>query len=503
VLAIAAASHWRHHVGPMNLPWSRLTCLAGLFLAACSGGGSSSDPIDDVPPELLACRARFDSPFQFAEVALRSSQNLGSRRIADRTGTERHARLHPDGNTVVFSRERSNADPNSRELIVAVIDGSNPELRLTQNNVLDDEPCWSPDGSRILFASERSGPKSLWLVDPDGSNSQAFLTPPAGESDGEPDWCRATDRVVWSRSDATGHHTLWVANGSGSGIMPLSDGGILSGSDTGDFAPAFSADGTKVAFVRRASAVLSSLCIVELATGDVAVRLLPAGQVGTPRWSPAMDRLFFGLAEPTAGRQTMRLAVAPVGPGAPTLVWPDERWELTGLDVLPGLSSPPAALAPRTLDVGNAEIQLAAGSGVFGERQQLTTADGDEFAIQTATFNQREVAGINCKFDLPVLRAEDVLELRVRVLARATRIGGDTALRVGIYNPVDERFDTAVELAPGATSLQEMSFSTSSLRHVTRQRQLRVEVIADIAPGERSELRIDLVEVVMVARDGN
>ncbi|HZN38412.1 MAG TPA: hypothetical protein VFD82_06390 [Planctomycetota bacterium] len=486
----------------MRLPWIHATCLAGLFLAACGGGGGSS-PIEAVPPELLACRARVDSPFQFAEVALRSSQNLGSSRIADRTGTERNARLHPDGNTVVFSRERSNHDPDSRELIVAVIDGSSAELRLTENNVLDDEPCWSPDGTRILFASERSGPKSLWLADRDGGNSQAFLAPPAGESDGEPDWCRATDRVVWSRSDAAGHHTLWLSNGSGSGVMPLSNGGVLSGADTGDFAPAFSADGTRVAFMRRTSAASSSLCIIELATGDVTVRLSPAGEVGTPRWSPAMDRLFFGLAEPAAGRQTKRLAVVPVGPGAPALVWPDERWELTGLDSMPGLASPPAAQAPRTLDVENAEIQLAAGSGVFGARQQLTSADGEEFRVQTATYNEQEIAAINCKFELPVLRAEDVLELRIRVLARAMRVGGNTALRVAIYNPVDERFDTAVELAPVSTTLQTMTFSTSSLRHVTRQRELRVEVIADIAPGERSELRVDLVEVVMVARDGS
>ena len=184
---------------PNPVTWTRLPCLAGLFLCACGGGGS--DPIDDVPPELLACRARFDSPFQFAEVALRSSQNLGRNRLADRTGTERHARLHPDGNTVVFSRERSNDDPDSRELIVAVIDGSRAELRLTENNVLDDEPCWSPDGARILFASQRSGPKSLWLVHREGGISQPFVTPPAGESDGEPDWCRATARVVWSRRD--------------------------------------------------------------------------------------------------------------------------------------------------------------------------------------------------------------------------------------------------------------------------------------------------------------
>src|SRR4030095_1202075 len=103
-------------VGPMNLPSCRVACLAGLFLTACGGGGGSSDPIGDVPPELLACRARFDTPSQFAEVALRSSQNLGSSRIADRTGTERHARLHQERNTVVFSRERRKHDPDRHQL---------------------------------------------------------------------------------------------------------------------------------------------------------------------------------------------------------------------------------------------------------------------------------------------------------------------------------------------------------------------------------------------------
>ncbi|HEX6812977.1 MAG TPA: hypothetical protein VF384_15235 [Planctomycetota bacterium] len=485
----------------MRNPRKLATCLAGPLLAACGGGGDS-DPIgENAPPELLACRARFDSPFQFAEVALRSSQNLGSNRLADRTGTERHARLHPDGNRVVFARERSNNDPDSRELFAAAIDGTFAELRLTENNVLDDEPCWSPDGAKILFASTRSGPKRLWLADPDGSNVAPFVTPPAGESDGEPDWCRTTDRVVWSRRDASGHHSLWLANGNGSGITPLTNGGAIGGADTGDTAPAFSADGTRVACVRR-GLTSSTLCIAELASGDVSVRLQPDGEVGTPRWSPAMDRIFFGLAEPDAGRQTMRLAVVPVGPGLPTLVWPDERWELVGLDLMPRLGIAPAAEAPLPLDIENAEIQLASGAGIIGSRQDLADADGDEVRVLTTTFQGQEIAAINCKFDLPVLRAEDVLELHVRVLARAMRIGGNTALRLSIYNPVDERFDTAVEMAPASTSLQTMRFSTSSLRHVTRERQLRVTVIADIAPGDPSELRIDLVEVLMVARAG-
>jgi hypothetical protein len=44
------------------------------------------------------------------------------------------------------------------------------------------------------------------------------------------------------------------------------------------------------------------------------------------------------------------------------------------------------------------------------------------------------------------------------------------------------------------------AFSRRRCDHVTRQRQLRVTVIGDVAPGARTELAVDLVEVVLVAK---
>ncbi|MEO6596266.1 MAG: hypothetical protein ABIP94_16075 [Planctomycetota bacterium] len=482
-----------------SLPLPTFACV---LLVACSNGGSKSTPLGaaSVPPELLACRARVDQPFTFAEIALRTARNLGTRRIADRSGAERAARVHPDGNTVVFSRERSNGDRDSRDLFLSSIDGSRAELRLTVNNALDDEPCWSPDGAHVLFASERAGPKSLWLIDAAGANTEVFLLPPNGAADGEADWCAATDRIVWSRRDANGRHGLWLAQGNGTGIVQLSDGGQTVGDGSGDRAPAFARDGSRVAFVRRTSATTASLCVVDVATGTVQVRLTPAGDVGTPRWSPAMDRLFFGLAEPGLGRATLRLASIALATGDPTLVWPDERWQLEGLDILPGLAASPSAGTPSMLDVERATVEIATGSGSFGTRRQLAAADADELVVYTATFQDREVAGINCRFDLPVATPEDVLELRVRAIAHTGRVSTHSQLRMSIYNPVDERFDTVVEFTPVTTAPQTMTFATSSLRHVTQEKQLRVTVIGDLEAGARSELRIDLVEVVLVPR---
>ena len=475
--------------------------LALLLLGACGSGGSST-PIGGaaVPPALLACRARVDSPFSFAEIALRSRQNLGGTRIADKAGRERHVRVHPDGNTVVFARERENGEPESRELFTATVDGARPELRLTQNVDFDDEPCWSPNGASILFASERSGVRSLWLCDADGGNARILRTPPAGSSEGEPDWCRATDRIVFSSRDGTGHHSLWLVQGDGSGLVPLTDGGAVTGLDSGDHHPAFAPDGGRVAFARRSAAGVSTLCLVDVATGTVVVRYQPAGEVALPRWTPAGDQLLFGLAEPTAGRATLRLASLPVAAGAPALLWPDERWQLEGVDVLPSFVATPNAQAPALLDVTKAQVQLAAGQVQSAARAQLASADGDEYAVFTETSDGHEVAGISCRFDLPVASPDDVLELRVRAIAHTDRVGGDTQLRMSIYNPVDQRFDTAVEVAPASTAAQTMTFSTTSLRHVTREKQLRVTVVGEVAAGARTTLHIDLVEVFLVQR---
>jgi dipeptidyl aminopeptidase/acylaminoacyl peptidase len=54
------------------------------------------------------------------------------------------------------------------DLLLIRSDGS--DLReLTNDLARDRTPCWSPDGRRILFASNRSGKYEAWTIRPDGS----------------------------------------------------------------------------------------------------------------------------------------------------------------------------------------------------------------------------------------------------------------------------------------------------------------------------------------------
>ena len=70
-------------------------------------------------------------------------------------------------------------DKNS-EVFMADLDGSN-EINLTANAAFDGWPLWSPDGTTIVFASNRSGPAltgQVWLMDADGSRPRQLSNGP-------------------------------------------------------------------------------------------------------------------------------------------------------------------------------------------------------------------------------------------------------------------------------------------------------------------------------------
>lgn len=493
----------------MRIQRRALRTLWPVLLAAaagCGGGGSGSGALSvQVTPQLLVGRARIDQPHRYAEIALRDLRNLGTDRVGDRAGPESGVDLHPDGVRVVFARERQTDDPDSRELFVSTIDGSAAELRLTVDTTRDDDPSWSPTGDRVLFASERDGARALWTCGATGDDPELFLPPPTGFRDDQPDWNAVTDRIVFRRRGPGGVGQLWLVAGNGANPTMLTDGGgIPAGSvDLGDGQPAFDDTGAYVLFVRRTAANRSNLCRVELATQAVTTMLTPTGEVSHPQFAPG-GRVLFGLAEPAAGRATLRLSTMPLAGGEPVLLWPDERWAVTSIEVVPWsetLAIVPT-VGPTRVDVRrDATFSVALASDAFGSVEQFEADDGNEYYLRTAPSGARQVAGLRAVMKLPVTDPLDVATYRFTARVRVTQGGGDSVLRLSLRNPFENRSDTVVELPVAGTTEQELTFLTSSLRHVARDGTITVNVIADLDADDRVEFWIDQIACDVVAYD--
>jgi Tol biopolymer transport system component len=78
--------------------------------------------------------------------------------VADGTVRVLDGRLSPDGQFVADSRN----DGGTQNIFVKNIDGK--ETRIDVGPGQNRNPIWSPDGSHLLFESDRTGTRSLWMV---------------------------------------------------------------------------------------------------------------------------------------------------------------------------------------------------------------------------------------------------------------------------------------------------------------------------------------------------
>ena len=92
-----------------------------ILLVACTSGGEGSEgtkgPIIGTGAlEIVSCQSNQKSPHTLTEVLHTSVQGLDPKTQASRTGQETNVRVHPDGNRIVFARQRKIRDGGRERL---------------------------------------------------------------------------------------------------------------------------------------------------------------------------------------------------------------------------------------------------------------------------------------------------------------------------------------------------------------------------------------------------
>jgi len=152
----------------------------------------------------------------------------------------------PDGSRIVFQSNRT----GRWELFVMRADGT--DLRQLTNAAGDNvSPKWSPDGRHIVFAAERTpGDSEIYVMDADGSNVRA-LSPAPGD-DSHPAWSPDGIRVIFNSARDTPDPTAeWSRQWHDVYSVRADDGGDLrrhTACRTVCTYPSWSSDGKRIAY---------------------------------------------------------------------------------------------------------------------------------------------------------------------------------------------------------------------------------------------------------------
>jgi Tol biopolymer transport system component len=117
--------------------------------------------------------------------------------------------------------------------------------RTGQKIIWSTHPTFSPDGSKIVYASTQSGQSQIWTMNRDGSGLKRLTFPSDTAPDANaPNWSPDGQSIVFWSGYETLYGNIWIMNKDGSGRKQLTfDPGPISNDN-----PAWSADGQSIIF---------------------------------------------------------------------------------------------------------------------------------------------------------------------------------------------------------------------------------------------------------------
>lgn len=246
---------------------------AGIYFGFFNGGGSSS-----AGAATNGEIAWSGVPGRNADIYVMDRDAKHQRNITSSPWDEIWVDWSPDGSRIAFA---SNRDGNF-EIYLINPDGTGL-TRLTKTKSDNYQLAWSPDGSRIAFTSGRDGNENVYVMNADGTGQRRLTASTANDRD--PAWSPDGAKLLFT-SDRALQTDVYVMNVDGT------DQRDLTNNPAGDAEAVWSPDGKKIAFASNRGG--NGDIWVMSPDGSEAKQLTTDPKVDLgPGWSPDSKKIVF------------------------------------------------------------------------------------------------------------------------------------------------------------------------------------------------------------------
>jgi dipeptidyl aminopeptidase/acylaminoacyl peptidase len=338
------------------------------------------------------------------------------------------AQLSPDGRTVAYTEEvigqSAGGDGSThayRSALWLVDTDGGAQRQFTTGEARDRHPIWSPDGTRILFISDRGAapgaksprPKHLWVIASHGGEARRLTRaehqpadaawspnglqiaftgkPPAGAPP-------ASDvRVITRLKHKADGEGFW--DGRYKHIFLVSaEGGDAQQLTSGDFdhrEPAWSPDATRIAFVANRSADAdhtnaADVWVLTVSSGELRRLTASRGPVLAPAWSPDGSMIaYLGHENTVQSASNLTLWIVSADGSAPPRSVTSHFDRSLIHHVISDMRSHPAAGHPAWSADGRSIFVLVADGG----RTALASVNVEAGTVRLMTSRRREIYG--------------------------------------------------------------------------------------------------------------
>lgn len=258
-----------------------------------TGGDTESLSFDVVCEEALVNKIAYTNyTGTNKEIFLMDMDGSNSEQLTNGTDRLSYPNISPDGTKILFLKKPGGVTSNWQYFVMDA-DGTNQTELTTaaEGAAISTTPSasWSPDGSKILFITDRDGNPEIYKMNADGTNQEQLTDNSAKELLHNNAFSADGSKFVFASDRASGGDVnIFIADADGSNVQQVTD------NSNRDSEASWSPDGSKIAFISdRDNAPKTDIFTMDTDGNNVNQLTNTSDFDGAPAWSADGGSIIF------------------------------------------------------------------------------------------------------------------------------------------------------------------------------------------------------------------